>query len=107
MDIELTDFFNIQQLEEVEKNKTKDIKTNNNVVEQIEEITNKKKHKNRCKECNKKIKMMSFECKCGNFYCSKHRSNFDHKCSYDWKQDKLNELIKNNPKVSTDKLNRI
>tara|TARA_B100000886_G_C20284464_1_gene432711 strand:- start:253 stop:468 length:216 start_codon:yes stop_codon:yes gene_type:complete len=43
--------------------------------------------KNRCnyKNCNKKIKISDYPCKCKLIFCSLHRSPEQHECSYDFK----------------------
>ncbi|XP_062075989.1 uncharacterized protein LOC133780130 [Humulus lupulus] len=41
--------------------------------------------KNRCKDCNKKIGLIGFSCRCGNVYCSRHRLPEEHACTYDFK----------------------
>lgn len=48
----------------------------------------RKKKKNRCSfdECNKKLKLTDFPCRCKNIYCAKHRTQESHDC---------NELKKN------------
>ena len=48
----------------------------------------KKKKRPRCsmENCKKKLELTTWDCKCGNRYCSKHRSMSAHKCSFNWKQ---------------------
>jgi len=59
--------------------------SNDNVDKNI--IKNKKKFK--CFICNKKS-LIEFKCKCNNNFCLKHFSPENHKCIYDFKQDKIN-----------------
>ncbi|KAF4378157.1 hypothetical protein F8388_009031 [Cannabis sativa] len=40
---------------------------------------------NRCKDCNKKVGLTGFSCRCGNVYCSRHRLPEQHACTYDFK----------------------
>ena len=46
------------------------------------------------KDCNKSIKIMSFECKCKNIYCINHRLPESHMCKYNEPINKI-EFIKN------------
>ena len=53
----------------------------------------------RCTFCNKKLKMISFSCKCEGQFCIKHRYTHSHNCtSILEKQKESKEIInKNNP----------
>lgn len=64
------------------------------------------KNTSRCMECNKKIGLTGFKCKCGYFYCSTHRYADSHKCDFDYKAAGRAELAKNNPLVVADKVTR-
>jgi hypothetical protein len=79
------------------------------MTDNIDKTKNKKKSKSkskskRCCECNKKINIMFFNCKCGNIYCDKHRYSFEHNCSFDYKKEQQIILEKNNPVVKADKI---
>lgn len=54
----------------------------------------KKKKKNRCchKECNKKLGIVDWKCKCGLKFCAKHRFPCDHNCTFDWHKDRKDIL---------------
>lgn len=54
---------------------------------------------NRCYQCNKKLKMIYFVCRCNRKFCIKHQYSHSHNCSYNAKGAKKEEIIKNNPKV--------
>ena len=41
--------------------------------------------KKKCHLCEKKIKLLGFDCKCGHIFCSTHRLPEDHSCSFDHK----------------------
>ncbi|KAF4347060.1 hypothetical protein G4B88_026263, partial [Cannabis sativa] len=41
--------------------------------------------KNRCNDCNKKVGLTGFSCRCGNLYCGHHRLPEAHACTYDFK----------------------
>ena len=60
-----------------------------------------KKPKIKCKQCLKKLSMMSFQCKCGNMYCITHQTPHMHKCSYDYKSALKNQIAEENPKMSS------
>ena len=42
---------------------------------------------NKCnlEDCNKKLQLTDFKCKCNYTYCSKHRLPETHYCNYDYK----------------------
>ena len=55
----------------------------------VEEI----KNKNICAfcNCNKKLKLTDYPCKCGKIYCKLHRDPLTHNCSYDYKENSLKQ----------------
>jgi predicted nucleic acid binding AN1-type Zn finger protein len=63
--------------------------------------TESKKPKMRCHYCNKKLKMIYFTCKCNHKLCEKHLNPHSHKCSFDAKKTKSEEIKKNNPKLGS------
>lgn len=67
----------------------------------------KKYKKPRCFECNKKIKMMAFECRCGNKYCNEHRLPETHTCSFDYETLGKKIIEEKNPIITNDKLLKI
>lgn len=57
--------------------------------------------------CNKIVGLLGFTCKCSeNYFCSKHRFPFLHNCKYDYKTEYINKLIKENPKIICEKINK-
>ena len=53
--------------------------------------------KDKCSFCNKKLKIISYSCKCEGQFCDKHRYTHTHNCtSLQKKIDESKELIKNN-----------
>ena len=66
-----------------------------------EEIQKFKKPRIRCHQCNKKLSMMSFKCKCGNMYCIAHQIPHNHICSYNHKQEKIIQIQNNTPKINS------
>jgi predicted nucleic acid binding AN1-type Zn finger protein len=67
----------------------------------------KKFKKPRCFKCNKKIKIMAFDCRCGNKYCSRHRLPEDHMCSFDYELLGKKIIKEKNPIITNDKLLKI
>ena len=57
------------------------------------ESKNQNTYKCNLEECNKKLQLTDFKCKCNNTYCSKHRLPETHKCTYDYKTS----VVVNNP----------
>lgn len=53
----------------------------------------------RCAECNKKLKMINFTCKCNLKFCINHKNPYSHNCQYDNKNNNKLNLIKSNPKI--------
>lgn len=63
---------------------------------------------NRCPCCNKRIGLAKgFKCRCGKIYCTAHRYPEEHQCSFDFKTFGRDLLVKANPIVQDDKLERI
>lgn len=72
-----------------------------------EPVSKKKSKKNKCYNCNKKLGLIVFDCKCGNKYCSKCRQAEIHNCSYDYIKEGRDILEKENPKLSAKKIDKI
>lgn len=72
-----------------------------------EEVKEEQKDTSRCWVCNKKIGMLGFQCKCGYFFCSKHRYAEDHNCDFDFKARGREILAKNNQNIEKNELERI
>jgi predicted nucleic acid binding AN1-type Zn finger protein len=70
--------------------------------------TEKKSKSERCHhlQCKKKLKMMSFTCKCGLNFCVAHQNPHSHNCPYDYKSEKCKIIKENNPKLGS-KLTKI
>jgi predicted nucleic acid binding AN1-type Zn finger protein len=58
----------------------------------------------KCNKCNKKIGLIFFDCKCTGKFCSLHRHIESHNCSYDFKSEQIEKLIKDNPKIVPQKV---
>jgi hypothetical protein len=46
-------------------------------------------------------------CKCSSVFCLKCRSPEDHKCTFDFKKEGKELLEKHNPKIQSEKLEKI
>lgn len=58
-----------------------------------------------CHMCSKKLKFISaFECRCGKFFCNRHRFFDQHNCPFDYKTEAIARLKESNPKVIAKKL---
>lgn len=59
----------------------------------------------KCKKCNKKIKsLLPIACKCKEYFCGKHKIPHDHDCSFDYINEKKEQLKIQNPKIIPEKL---
>jgi hypothetical protein len=61
----------------------------------------------KCFLCQKKITLMPFLCKCGNYYCLTHRHSFNHNCTYNFIDDNIRILETKMNKVVADKVQKI
>ncbi|KAI3918153.1 hypothetical protein MKX01_041473 [Papaver californicum] len=60
--------------------------------------------KNRCSACNKRVKLIAYNCRCRNLYCPMHRYPEIHACTYDYKGVGRDMIATTNPLVKQDKL---
>ncbi|XP_052007149.1 AN1-type zinc finger protein 4-like [Xyrauchen texanus] len=68
----------------------------------------KKKSSKHCFLCGKKTGLAtSYECRCGNIFCSMHRYPETHDCTYDYKSAGRRFLQETNPIISAPKLPKI
>ena len=60
-------------------------------------------------KCNKKLKLISFDCKCGGSFCSEHRYTSSHNCpTLEDKKNRCKEILKeNNPEINFSKVIKI
>lgn len=61
----------------------------------------------RCYQCNKKVGIYGFSCRCGFNFCSSHRYADAHDCNFDYKTFEREQLRKTNQAVVADKIQRI
>ena len=66
-------------------------------------------NKNICafEDCNKKIKISDYSCKCGNVYCKFHKYPEIHNCKYDYKENNFKQNKIDSLKCKSIKLERI
>ena len=64
-----------------------------------EKKDSKKIKKGRCHQCNKRLSLIYFTCKCNNKYCIKHQLPHNHNCTYNYKPALTDKIIKNNPRI--------
>eukprot|EP00250_Pteridium_aquilinum_P033687 c6092_g1_i1 orf=414-932(-) len=62
---------------------------------------------NRCFSCNKRVGLTGFKCRCGGLFCSLHRYNDKHNCSFDYKAAARDAISKANPVIKADKVDKI
>ncbi len=80
------------------------VQKNNNIVI---ETTESKKIINKCNICKKKLGLMPFKCRCEDIFCSIHRYESEHNCTFDHKTFGRQQLEKDNKKIVADKLDKI
>jgi hypothetical protein len=44
--------------------------------------------------CKKKLLLSDFACRCGSIFCALHRISEAHACTFDYRQDNRNNLLK-------------
>eukprot|EP00472_Partenskyella_glossopodia_P013255 CAMPEP_0197530456 /NCGR_PEP_ID=MMETSP1318-20131121/31941_1 /TAXON_ID=552666 /ORGANISM="Partenskyella glossopodia, Strain RCC365" /LENGTH=594 /DNA_ID=CAMNT_0043086311 /DNA_START=73 /DNA_END=1857 /DNA_ORIENTATION=+ len=64
-------------------------------------------NKSRCYQCNKKVGILGFECRCMFVFCDKHRFPDAHRCKFDYKRQHRNKLKKDNQALSQKKMTKI
>lgn len=60
----------------------------------------------RCHQCERKLCLTQFKCKCGQSFCSRHRLPEEHGCGFDHKTQALRKLSESNPQVIAEKVPR-
>ena len=62
---------------------------------------------NECFHCSKKIGLLGVKCRCGQYFCIKHRHMEDHGCNFDYKTHMKGILKIENPCSVAKKLDKI
>ena len=63
--------------------------------------------KQRCFNCNKKLKLINYSCKCEHTFCVKCRHPENHNCTFNFKLKEKELLEKNLIKVVANKIIKI
>lgn len=63
--------------------------------------------KNKCWQCNKRIGLAGFDCRCGYIFCGTCRHAEQHNCDFDFKTAGQELLRKQNLKVEGEKLDKV
>ncbi|KAF7811860.1 zinc finger A20 and AN1 domain-containing stress-associated protein 5-like [Senna tora] len=106
---ELTSSLSLTDDQDAAASKTSEIK-NSETSQQSEKkksTQQSEKKSNRCKSCNKKVGLTGFQCRCGDLFCGRHRFPKEHSCTVNFKQIGREILIKQNPVIKADKLDKI
>ena len=80
------------------KDKSKDI---------YKDIPKKSSTKLRCHQCNKKLKMIHFTCRCNHTFCVVHQNPHSHNCSFNNKKICQDSIKKQNPQTIHQKFVKI
>ncbi|KAJ8903145.1 hypothetical protein NDN08_004257 [Rhodosorus marinus] len=82
-------------------------------VEKMEEVVEEpptkrvQKNTSRCFACRRKVGLLGFKCQCSYVFCGEHRYSDKHDCDFDWKARAQERLIRANPVVKADKVQKI
>ena len=60
-----------------------------------------------CWECNKRVGLLGFKCRCDYVFCGKHRHSDQHECTFNYREHHRNVLEKKYPKLVSSKINKI
>ncbi len=60
-----------------------------------------------CEYCNRKIGINGFDCKCGSYFCIKHKFFKDHDCSFNYKTHQREMLKESIIKIKKEKVIKI
>lgn len=61
----------------------------------------------RCAHCKVRVGYLGYTCKCGLVFCSQHRYNDQHACTYDFKAEGIARIQRANPEVEAPKINKL
>jgi len=76
-------------------------------VEKAEAPKKEQADHTKCFDCKRKVGALGNKCKCGFTYCKNHRLPEDHECDYNFKQEGIARLAKQNPTVVASKVSMI
>lgn len=58
-------------------------------------------------DCKRKLGIMPYDCKCGGLFCGLHQYGWEHKCSFNFKEENKDILSNRLVKLEKSKLNKI
>lgn len=59
-------------------------------------------------DCKKRLDLTAFPCRCKKTFCSQHRCSSDHSCTYDYRAETKDILLKTmSTAITGDKLTRV
>eukprot|EP01057_Protomagalhaensia_wolfi_P003937 Protomagalhaensia_wolfi_Nauph_80__3936@NODE_399_length_2605_cov_271_716680_g300_i1_p2_GENE_NODE_399_length_2605_cov_271_716680_g300_i1NODE_399_length_2605_cov_271_716680_g300_i1_p2_ORF_typecomplete_len159_score22_59zfA20/PF01754_16/1_2e13zfA20/PF01754_16/9e03zfA20/PF01754_16/1_7e04zfAN1/PF01428_16/7_7e03zfAN1/PF01428_16/4_8e12_NODE_399_length_2605_cov_271_716680_g300_i118852361 len=61
----------------------------------------------RCNACSRRTGLLGFSCRCGGSFCTQHRYPESHECDFDYGSLQRERLAKSNPRVISEKLEKI
>lgn len=73
----------------------------------VEDAGDPPKRSSRCRQCNRKVGLLGFQCRCGHSFCGEHRYADAHGCAFDYKTFEREQLKKQNNRVVADKLQKL
>ncbi|ONK72430.1 uncharacterized protein A4U43_C04F19350 [Asparagus officinalis] len=76
-------------------------------LEKLEESKPLSRSVNRCSNCQKKVGLTGFRCRCGRLFCGQHRYSDVHDCSFDYKALAREQISKENPVIRPAKIIKI
>ena len=56
------------------------------------------------KECDKKLGLTAYSCRCGGYFCPLHMPSKEHDCHFDYREQAKKDIRNNNPKVEAEKI---
>ncbi|ESO10341.1 hypothetical protein HELRODRAFT_186276 [Helobdella robusta] len=78
-----------------------------NVPNKEGNVATSKTKRNKCHVCKKRVGLTGFDCRCGGVFCGLHRYSDTHGCTFDYKEEARKEMTRKNPKVSSQKIEKI
>ncbi|CAD8204076.1 unnamed protein product [Paramecium octaurelia] len=105
-----TQFYCSKCYQSIIKESNQEIQQQQQIVQENKqqgEVVKQKEDPSKCRVCKRKLGIAGIQCKCEAFFCNKHRLPEDHQCTFDHAEKAKQLLIKNNPLVDPQKLEKI
>lgn len=90
---------------DIEKQQVKVVDQSIDIVKSV--IETKPKDRKRCESCRKKIGIYGFHCKCDGYFCTVHRYPESHQCSFDYRAEGREKIMKENPTIKAAKIEKL